>query len=74
MTCAKVKFLNDAESRALSGSERCLSAFSGSSISCWKDEPESGVCEALFLGNGVVLSAGCTGSVHIIPCSRSDTP
>lgn len=76
MTWAKVRFLNDADSRDLSGSTRCLSAFSASSTSCLNDGATLGDCEVLLVGNGVgvVLGAGCTGSVHIIPCSRSDTP
>ena len=54
VTCAKVRFLKDADSRSLSGSVRCLSAFSGSSISCWNDGATLGDCEVLFVGNGVV--------------------
>jgi hypothetical protein len=74
VTCAKVKFLNDADSCVWSWSETFLSAFSGSSIS-WIDDANSRDCENLFFDAGVAFGGvGRTGSVHIIPCSRSDTP
>lgn len=51
----------------------CFRAISGSSASDGEDGAEFEV-EDLLLGNDVVLGVDATGFVHIMPCTRSDTP